>query len=156
MAAWNADPDNADHQDRPNAQALFLAVKSAHDNIVRYKIYHLSDPRTYVSNAEKISAYLCMWIFRFKVTELVEPDPKGDHEDVITIFLNGSFALFLARSLIGIELRTSVFFRKRHFDEFQYDLMYSVQRTRRGWIATHLPNGLLRRQSTTSRCPKIP
>ena len=124
IAAWNADPDNADHQVRPNAQALFLAVKSAHDDIVRYKIYHLNDPRTGVSNAVKISAYLCKWICRFKVIELVEPDPKRDHEDVTAILLNGSFALFLARSLIGTELRTPFFFRKRYFDEFQYDLMY--------------------------------
>ena len=136
---WNEDPDNVRHQVRANPQALFLAIKSTHDDIVRYKAYHLADPRNGLSNSVKMSAYLCKWISRFKVIELVELEGKSergdaesgednhedeDHEDVTAILLNGAFALNLCRSLIGAELKTPFYFDPTYSDEFQYDLLY--------------------------------
>lgn len=121
---WNKDPENKDHQVRPNPQALFLSIKSAHDDIVRYKAYHLADPRNGLSNAVKLAAYLCKWITRFKVIELEEFETEGDYEDVTAILLNGAFSLHLCRSLIGSELREPFYFTDTYSDEFQYDLLY--------------------------------
>lgn len=124
IEAWNADPENKVHQIRANAQSLFLSVKSAHDDIARYKAYHLSDPRNGTSNSVKMSAYLCKWISRFRVIELQEPASDAQNEDVTAILLNGAFALYLCRSLIGAELRTPFYFADKYGDEFQYDLLY--------------------------------
>lgn len=124
IEAWNQDPDNSKHQVRANPQALFLATKSAHDDIVRYKAYHLADPRNGISNSVKMSAYLCKWVSRFKVVELADTNTEGDHEDVTAILLNGAFALFLCRCLIGAELRTPFYYASMYSDEFQYDLLY--------------------------------
>jgi hypothetical protein len=124
VEAWNNDPDNRGHQIRPNAQALFLSVKSSHDDIARYKAYHLSDPRNGISNSVKMSAYLCKWMARFKVVELATPDSQDEHEDVTAILLNGAFALYLCRTLIGAELKTPFYFTDQYGDEFQYDLLY--------------------------------
>lgn len=124
ISAWNDDPENGDHKIRPNVQALFLSVKSAHDDIARYKAYHLSDPRNGISNSVKMSAYLCKWMTRFKVVELAVPNDQQKHEDVTAILLNGEFALYICRTLIGAELKTPFYFTNQYGDEFQYDLLY--------------------------------
>lgn len=124
LEAWNDDPDNKEHQLRSNPQALFLSVKSAHDDIVRYKAYHLSDPRNGLSNSVKMSAYLCKWISRFKIIELVKPKSDDEFEDVTAILVNGAFALYLCRYLIGAERQTPFYFTSEYGDEFQYDLLY--------------------------------
>ena len=120
---WNSDKDNTEKKIRPNRQGLFLSIKSAHDDIARYKAYHLSDPRNGTANSVKMAAYLCKWICRFKVIE-PETTPDGNSEDVTGILLNGRFALFLARTLIGAELREPFYFVNTYGDEFEYDLLY--------------------------------
>lgn len=120
---WNSDPENTEKKIRPNRQGLFLSIKSAHDDIFRYKSYHLSDPRNGTANSVKMAAYLCKWICRFKVIEL-ENAQVGSGEDVTGILLNGRFALYLARTMIGAELREPFNFVDTYGDEFEYDLLY--------------------------------
>lgn len=120
---WNSDPENSEKKIRPNRQGLFLSIKSAHDDIVRYKAYHLADPRNGTANSVKMAAYLCKWICRFKVIE-PETTQDGSSEDVTGILLNGRFALYLARTLIGAELREPFHFVNTYGDEFEYDLLY--------------------------------
>lgn len=104
-----------------NAPALFVAVKSAYDDIERYKLYHLDDPENQKSNAVKRVAYLTKWIVKARP---IQYPADGDLQDVIPYIANAAFAIYLARTLIASELDQEFFFTEEKETELVYDLTY--------------------------------
>ncbi len=112
---------------RVNPRALFLAIKSAYDDIYRYKAYHLNDPRNKLSNAVKRAAYVCKWVNKLKpIQPAVQPDcPTAEnYDDITSELVNGAFSLALARTYIIPESGKIFYYSKHYMQEFQYDLLY--------------------------------
>jgi len=112
---------------RVNPKALFLAVKSAYDDIYRYKAYHLNDPQRQLSDSVKRAAYLCKWMNKFRPIEYsgeFDVDDGAALDDISAELLNGVFTLQTCRTHIADELSKDFSFEDIYFDEFQYDLLY--------------------------------
>ena len=103
-----------------NPNALFLAVKSAYDDIYRYREYHLKEENR--SNCVKRAAYLCKWLCKIKPIEYQEP-PK-DITDINGLMVNAEFSLFLAKSHIVAETGVQFRFSDQYVFELLYDLTY--------------------------------
>ena len=125
VAAWNDDPEKLGASNSRERTGLCSCRLSQH--MMTLNVTRLTTFQTLAmeyQNSVKMSAYLCKWITRFKVIELATPGTQSEHEDVTAILLNGAFALYLCRTLIGAELRTPFYFTDQYGDEFQYDLLY--------------------------------
>ena len=112
---------------RVNPQAMYIAIKSAYDDIYRYKAYHLSDPKANLSDAVQRAAYLCKWLIKFRPIEYsgsFDFDNISEFDEVSAELLNGSFALLACRTHISNELKRQFFFNEQYEDEFQYDILY--------------------------------
>ena len=122
--------NNGDGKNIPlivNPRALFLAIKSAYDDIYRYKAYHLSDPRNKLSNSVKRAAYICKWINKLKpIQPAMQPEsPTAEnYDDITSELVNGAFSLTLARTYIIPESGKIFFYSRHYMQEFQYDLLY--------------------------------
>lgn len=107
-------------------RVLFLVVKSAFDDIGRYKAYHLDDPVNGLSNSVKTSAYYTKWICKLKP---IQQNPHSSNEgqdinDITVLLANGACSLYLAQIYIGGELNNPFFYKSKYFDEFIYDLLF--------------------------------
>lgn len=111
---------------RVNPQSMYIATKSAYDDIFRYKVYHQADPRNGLSNSVKRAAYICKWLNKFRPIEYVRcPENENyEYDDIAALLVNGAFALLLCRTFIGEELQRPFFYTNEYNYEFQYDLLY--------------------------------
>lgn len=109
-----------------NESAVFVATKSIVDDIYRYRMYHLPDPRTRLADAVKLSAYTVKWLCRVRILENLPPSSDGasHFDDISGLLVNVEFSLFMARTYIGAELKQVFFFKPHYEDEFVYDLFY--------------------------------
>lgn len=104
-----------------NTSALYIAVKSAYDDIERYKIYHQEDPQRHKSNSVKRVAYLTKWIVK---TRPIQYTPVSGAKDLIPLLANAGYALTVSRSHISGEIKKEFFFSSEKMTEFVYDLTY--------------------------------
>ncbi|MCV3211554.1 hypothetical protein OHD62_33310 [Mesorhizobium sp. YC-39] len=104
-----------------NAPALYIAVKSAYDDIERYKLYHLEEPQKQKSNAVKRVAYLTKWITKCRP---IQYPADTSIQDVIPFIANAAFAVSLGRSLMASELDREFFLTEEKEAELVYDLTY--------------------------------
>src|SRR6056297_516855 len=80
-----------------NENALFLVIKSAYDDVFRYKMYHLDDDGNSRSNGVKRAAYLCKWICKCKPIEYADRANADSLHDISGLLVNADFAQWLAR-----------------------------------------------------------
>lgn len=107
-----------------NGNSLFLTIKSAYDDIYRYKLYHHGEGSPKRSNGVKRAAYLCKWICRFKPIEYADPS-KLDRQDTSGLLVNAYFAQWLARTHIAADSDKRFFqFSNQYLFELLYDLTY--------------------------------
>lgn len=116
VSARNNKPGQPELAVNPNG--FFLAVKSAYDDIYRYREYHLPDASR--SNSVKRAAYLCKWLCKMRPIEY-QVAPK-DITDINGLMVNADFALFLARSHMVSETGTHF----RFSDQYQFELLYDL------------------------------
>ena len=108
-----------------NANALFLAIKSAYDDIYRYKHYHLDHGEEQRSNGVKRAAYLCKWIRKFKPIEYSDHATVDSIHDISGLLVNADFSQFIARAHIAADKGGHHFqFSNRYLRELLYDLTY--------------------------------
>lgn len=106
-----------------NENSLFLAVKSAYDDVFRYKKYHQEDGQR--SNGVKRAAYLCKWICKFKPIEYADPAKSDDLHEISGLLVNADFSQWLARSHIAADSDHRHFqFSNRYLFELLYDLTF--------------------------------
>lgn len=106
-----------------NENALFLTIKSAYDDIYRYKSYHLPEDGSQRSNGVKRAAYLCKWICKFKPIEYADNAQKVNLSDISGLLVNADFSQWLARVHISADSD------KRHFqftNQYLYELLYDL------------------------------
>lgn len=108
-----------------NENSLFLSVKSAYDDIYRYKMYHLDDSGIKRSNGVKRAAYLCKWICKCKPIEYASYDKDVSLHDISGLLVNADFAQWLARVHISADSDKRHFqFSNRYLFELLYDLTF--------------------------------
>ena len=108
-----------------NENALFLSVKSAYDDIYRYKFYHLPDSDAQRSNGVKRAAYLCKWICKFKPIEYADCARADSLNDIAGLLVNADFSQWLARTHIAADSDARHFeFSDRYLFELLYDLTF--------------------------------
>lgn len=108
-----------------NENALFLTVKSAYDDIYRYKMYHLDDEKDQRSNGVKRAAFLCKWINKFKPIEYADHARADSLHDISGLLVNADFSHWIARIHIAADRGGSHFqFSNRYLFELLYDLTF--------------------------------
>ena len=108
-----------------NENALFLTVKSAYDDIWRYKLYHLDDEKNRRSNGVKRAAYLCKWINKFKPIEYADHAKADSLHDISELLVNADFSQWIAHAHIAADKGGSHFqFSNRYLFELLYDLTF--------------------------------
>jgi len=104
-----------------NPAALYVAVKSAYDDIERYKLYHQENPIGQKSNSVKRVAYLIKWIVK---TRPIQYQSGEDLKNAIPFIANAGYALALARAHMAAEVRREFHFTLNKEMEIIYDLSY--------------------------------
>lgn len=104
-----------------NDAALYLAIKSAYDDIERYKIYHLEKPYEQKSNSVKRAAYLTKWLMK---TRPLHAPNAPDTTNILPLLANAGFCLTIARSHISGELCKEFMFSLQKEYEMTYDLTF--------------------------------
>lgn len=108
-----------------NENALFLTVKSAYDDIYRYKMYHLDDSKDQRSNGVKRAAFLCKWICKFKPIEYADHAKTDSLHDISGLLVNADFSQWMARVHIAADKGGAHFqFSNRYLFELLYDLTF--------------------------------
>lgn len=108
-----------------NENALFLAVKSAYDDIYRYKAYHLDEEGRQRANGVKRAAYLCKWINKFKPIEYADHSRVDSLHDISGLLVNADFSQWIARVHIAADKGGYHFqFSNRYLFELLYDLTF--------------------------------
>ena len=108
-----------------NENALFLTVKSAYDDIYRYKMYHLDDEKDQRSNGVKRAAFLCKWINKFKPIEYADHAKADSLHDISGLLVNADFSQWIARAHIAADKGGLHFqFSNRYLFELLYDLTF--------------------------------
>lgn len=108
-----------------NENALFLTVKSAYDDIYRYKFYHLDEDKGQRSNGVKRAAFLCKWICKFKPIEYTDHTKTDNLHDISGLLVNADFSQWIARAHIAADKGGSHFqFSNRYLFELLYDLTF--------------------------------
>lgn len=104
-----------------NDAALFVAIKSAYDDVERYKIYHQESPEIQKANAVKRVAYLTKWVMKMRPLQ----SPNGsDITDITPLLVNASFCLAVARAHISAELSKEFVLTLQKEYEIIYDLTF--------------------------------
>ena len=106
-----------------NENSMFLAVKSAYDDIYRYKMYHLDADGQQRSNGVKRAAYLCKWICKFKPIEYADHAKADSPDNISGLLVNADFSQWLARTHISADSD------KRHFkfsNSYLFELLYDL------------------------------
>jgi hypothetical protein len=104
-----------------NPSALYVAVKSAYDDIERYKLYHQENPIEQKSNSVKRVAYLCKWVVKSRP---IHYTADHDIKNAVPFIANAGYALALARAHISAEIKKEFFFTLDKEAELIYDLSY--------------------------------
>jgi hypothetical protein len=108
-----------------NENALFLTIKSAYDDIYRYKLYHLDADKHPRSNGVKRAAFLCKWIIKFKPIEYADNARADSLHDISGLIINADFSQWMARVHISADKGGSHFqFSNRYLFELLYDLTF--------------------------------
>lgn len=108
-----------------NENALFLTVKSAYDDIYRYKLYHLDEEGRQRANGVKRAAYLCKWICKFKPIEYADHSKVDSLHDISGLLVNADFSQWIARVHIAADKGGHHFqFSNRYLFELLYDLTF--------------------------------
>jgi hypothetical protein len=104
-----------------NPSALYIAVKSAYDDIERYKLYHQDNPIDQKSNSVKRVSYLTKWIVKSRP---IQYEPHYDLKNAVPFIANAGYALSLSRAHISAEIKKEFHFTLDKESEFIYDLTY--------------------------------
>jgi hypothetical protein len=103
---------------------LYDVVRSAYDDIWRYKDYHLTNPNKQRSNSIKRAAYLTKWLVRLRPILIVRDTDHFSPKDG-TILLNEAFAIFISLIYIADELCVDALrLTPEVANDFLYDLHY--------------------------------
>jgi hypothetical protein len=108
-----------------NENALFMTIKSAYDDIYRYKLYHLDDEDNPRSNGVKRAAYLCKWINKFKPIEYADHAKVDSLHDISGLLVNADFSQWIARVHVAADKGGYHFqFSNQYLFELLYDLTF--------------------------------
>lgn len=108
-----------------DADALYVAVTSAYDDIERYKQYHLEKPITQKSNCVKRAAYLVKWINRFKPLRVRQiTTDSGASPNLLPFLANIYYSFTIARSHLETESKKSFHFTNGQIHKMAYDLSF--------------------------------
>lgn len=108
-----------------DSSALFLAMKSAYDDVERYKKYHHENPQVQKSNSVKRAAYLVKWVVRcvpIRSTRIGSDNPAS--LPAVEYLANTIFAIGLIRKHLEAEIRTPFAFSDKKVFKLAYDLMF--------------------------------
>lgn len=121
-----------------NPTSLYLSIKSAYDDIERYKIYHLNDPKVKLSNGVKRAAFITKWIM--KSLPVQSSKTTNENIDLTTksglIFVNPALAIEISLTYLCEDLaeelkigsssidESDIVLSDKALDELVYDLCY--------------------------------
>ena len=107
---------------RLNPNSLYIAIKSAYDDIERYKLYHQNNPHDDKSNSVKRAAYLSKWIMKCRPVEYVTP--VADPKDITALLVNAYLCIIFMRYHIEAEVGKDFVVTEDKECEIVYDLTY--------------------------------
>jgi hypothetical protein len=108
-----------------DADALYLAMKSAYDDIERYKLYHLENPAVQKSNCVKRAAYFVKWMVKCVPIRSRRFGTEVFNEPQLAPYLaNTHFAISLIGQHLEAELKVAFKFSPEKRYKLAYDLIF--------------------------------
>ena len=110
---------------------MMIAVRSAYDDIARYKLYHLQKPYSDRSDCVKRAAYITKWFAKIKPLQMTQTIPENNEQKIDfrsapakASMANVMFALSCSLKYFECELGVKPLIDPKIFHETVYDLTY--------------------------------